>query len=157
MGTEVGGCCNDGRFGYLRADGTLAGSIGNDTGVVSTFDVRDTGWHHIAFVRDATGANIDLYIDGALDSSLVGGNTTTVTSNWAEIGRQIGGTQNAGRIVADIDELAIYNSALSASQIQAHFDAAFAAVPEPSTWTLFAIVSVFAMFGSRLWRKRGVK
>ena len=133
----------------------MAGSIGNDTGVVSTFDVRDTGWHHVAFVRDATGANIDLYIDGALDSSLVGGNTTTVTSNWAEIGRQIGGTQNAGRIVADIDELAIFNQALTGQQIQAHFDAAFQqTVPEPSTWLLFAIVGAIAVAGARVYGKR---
>lgn len=158
FGTETGGCCNDGRFGYIRADGSVAGSIGNDAGPNSGSDARGAGWHYYAFVRNAAGNNIDLYVDGGFVAGAAS-NTQTVTSNWDEIGRQIGGTQNSGRILADIDELAIYTTALSAGQIGAHFDAAFdpgIIVPEPSSigLALFGMLSV-GLVGRRRRRRTG--
>lgn len=140
VGTETGGCCNDGRFGYLRADGTLSGSIGNDENVATTgFDVRGDGWHHYAWVRDPANL-LTLYVDGVLVDSGAS-NTQIVTSNWGEIGRQLGGTQNSGRLITQLDEFAIYETALSASQIQAHFDAASFGIPEPASFGLLALAA----------------
>ena len=78
------------------------------------------GWHYLAFTND--GQLTRVYRDAVevytFSSSWSGSN-----SNTAHIGRVNGDGREFG---GTIDEVAIYDYALSPSRIQAHYDAAFA-------------------------------
>jgi hypothetical protein len=113
----------------------------NNTGTIgyTNFGVIDvnlsvpmpTEISHLVFVQ--TGAGVDLYVNG----SLAAGDATT-----AVLGRQIlgAGRRNADDTIIDpldgiMDELVIYDRALSADAIAAHY----AAVPEPQSLILGAL------------------
>jgi hypothetical protein len=78
-----------------------------------------TAWHHIAIVKSGnTGANLSIYIDGVLDSvSSVG--SVSVPSGTKRMG-QDGGFGNWFQGL--LDEVRIYNRALTASEIAAIYN-----------------------------------
>jgi YD repeat-containing protein len=106
--------------------GTFAVGIGMGSSRNTAYFQRPTaaGWHHYAFVLDTTAPaaqQITPYIDGQpvaytkLDSGTGAGNFANSTLYLMSRG----GTILYGQ--GDMDELAIYNSALSASTIDEHF------------------------------------
>lgn len=72
-----------------------------------------------------------LYANGVLKGS---NNTPIVLSRY-----QFGDTESESPI-AVVDEIVVYNRALSASEIASHFSS----VPEPETWTLLMCCSVLS-------------
>jgi len=88
--------------------------------LVGNRNVNDGNWHHVAGVYD--GTNKYLYVDGTLDVS------TPTTGSISQISQPvyIGNTPNApGNYIFNglIDEVSLYNRALSASEIQAIYAA----------------------------------
>ena len=78
--------------------------------------VDDGQWHHVAATYD--GATMKVYVDGHLDGSVPHtGNGQTGTSAIL-IGARSDGT-NASNFPGMIDELSVYNRALSSAEIQA--------------------------------------
>lgn len=118
-----------GKLGYTRfgvVDVTLNAATPRD-------------YTHLAFV--GTGSGVSLYVDGSLTASDA---TTTA------LGRQVlaAGRINPDLTVVDplkgsIDELVIYDRALSAAEITSHFSA----VPEPSSLVLL-------LLGALPWMRR---
>jgi len=123
-------------LGYIRT----AESGTNKTEIEGTVNVSDNSWHHIVMVR--TGDKIKLYTDGAFETegTLVG----DVNDNEPiEIGRISfeGGSQYMSGL---IDEVKIYNRALSDLEILEHYndistpsgsvpsDKSFARIPDGS-------------------------
>ncbi len=91
---------------------------------VSAGTVSTGSYHHVAVVFSSTAATF--YIDGVQDSTTSGdysvGNDTNATVQ-ASIGAWLG--DGAGHYLhGSVDELATYSTALSASQIAAHYQAA---------------------------------
>lgn len=78
--------------------------------------VSENQWIHLAWTYDSHGGQMALYVNGRLDNSAVGRPNTTLDAN-ALLGYSaaIPGSYFQGRI----DEFAIFNEALSASQIAA--------------------------------------
>jgi uncharacterized delta-60 repeat protein len=83
---------------------------------VSTIDT--TGFHH--FVATKSGATVRLYIDGIDRTGAVTNRTIANTSAALNIGRYTSGSDYCPGL---IDEVAIYNVALGAAQVQQHFKA----------------------------------
>ena len=82
--------------------------------------LNDREWHHIVGTRDDSG-NVVLYVDGVQESK--GTNNETVdTSGGLFVGKH--GTKNESYFNGLIDEVSIYNRALTAAEIKAIFDAA---------------------------------
>lgn len=120
----------DGHLQFLLADAT--GSPSNQT-LTSSAALADGGWHHVVAVRDATGGQLRLYVDGAeavapiadAGYNIVGDADTNVaigTGLWGDTG---------GRWepwVGEIDEVMIFNRALSESEVQALTNAAASGV-----------------------------
>jgi hypothetical protein len=130
----------------MNSNGHLQCSLGQDpSNVVNSAGLYNDGnWHQVADVyqpassASVTGTNL-LYVDGVLDTKITGLSTNGIypgtnldvmigaapdyTNNPAEIGRQFDG---------QVCEVALFNAALTASQLQALYSAAGGAMPSAS-------------------------
>jgi hypothetical protein len=101
---------------YLEIDGDDAGT--GYGGVTATTPINDGEFHHVAFVRQ--GTTLRVHVDGALNNSATLGalavisNAAPVIAGWSPC--QPSGTTHY--FSGLLDELALYNRALSAVEIQ---------------------------------------
>ena len=99
---------------FLRFDTT------NNPFITSSKVVMDSAWHHIVGVKN--GSTMYLYVDGVLDGTTTDStNTTTTNTSAVQIGRRGGGSNFWS---GNLDELKIYNSALTASQVKLEYNRA---------------------------------
>ncbi|MCK5644914.1 MAG: PKD domain-containing protein, partial [Gammaproteobacteria bacterium] len=90
----------------------------------STIQLNTGQWYHVAYTQDGTTRS--LYIDGTLDNSDTAIETYTgATPDDIRIGRR-GGTATNQRFDGLIDEVEIFDRALTASEIQSIYNAGFA-------------------------------
>jgi hypothetical protein len=119
---EVAGSGND--FGVaLRSDGRVVAGVGNpDTSVTSVNGYQDGQWHHVVFTRAMASGALRLYVDGGLQGSAIAANRAgLVDAPTISFGRiQTGTNYFAG----SLDEIAVYNTALTPETVTAHFNAA---------------------------------
>lgn len=102
-----------------------------------TSDLLNT-YHFISATYDTAGSGISsLYFDGALVAQNTNAGNRGVSTSVFTIGESaaFGGRAFQG----NIDEVALYNKALTGSQIQTIYNASLAAAPEPSEWASLAI------------------
>src|SRR3989339_2146970 len=91
---------------------------GANKGVGKAWTSADVNsWHHLIGTYD--GATVKLYQDGTLAGQTSATGNIDVNGNPLIIGRQ--GTSPAGRFDGVIDEVKIYNRALSASEVLEHY------------------------------------
>lgn len=79
-------------------------------------------WYHVAGVYNASAKTLDIYVNGVLDNGVLNGSVPSAQVNSSvnvNIGRRTGGYLFAGLI----DEVRIYNRALTAAQVQADMNA----------------------------------
>ena len=121
------------------AGGIMAGSSGE---VFGTARLPASTWTHLAVTYD--GTTVRLYVDGAQVSSLAKTGNLTTSTNPLTIGSDpIYGQYFQGMI----DDVRVYNVALTSAQIQADMATPVAAVPDsqppsaPGTLTASAISS----------------
>lgn len=109
------------RFFVRNAAGQA--SLANSSFVPTT----SPGWHHVAGVCDEAGGQVRLYLDGALvaSGSITPGSGILSSSLPMTIGaRQSGNSSPANydfQFIGKLDEVAIYNRSLSASEVQNHY------------------------------------
>ncbi|HST47713.1 LamG-like jellyroll fold domain-containing protein [Jatrophihabitans sp.] len=103
----------------------LVGSYGDDLSFQTGRSLVDGIWHHV--VATYNGTTVSAY----LDNRLIGTKnfaSTLHTTTAAQL--QIGSGNNGGSpYYGDLDELAIYPTALTAAQVSAHFGASGHAIP----------------------------
>jgi PKD repeat protein len=85
----------------------------------STVTVTDGVWHHV--VATKSGATVKIYIDGIDRTGTVTNATLGNTTNTLHLGST---TSPAAYLNGSLDEVAIYPTALSATRVQAHYQAA---------------------------------
>jgi hypothetical protein len=119
---DVSGATND--FGVsLRSDGKVVAGIGTpDVSVVSTTGGYNNGaWHHVVFTRTKTTGALALYIDGAAAGTATGASTASLT---ASANLTFGHLQSgSNHLNGSLDEVAIYNTVLSAGTVSTHYAA----------------------------------
>ena len=125
---------DNGRYAAGRIDSTTGKCSAflhlNATGFQtagSAASVVDGEWHHLVAVLDRS-ANLDLYLDGTLEDSadISAGSGEDVQTPWPFlIGAYAGsdGTTPFLFFPGTLDEVAVYDTALSAARIAAHYDA----------------------------------
>jgi hypothetical protein len=115
-----------GHNGYavgMTDDGLLCLSKVDGEAVYSTILITDLQFHHLAVTK--AGQSVAFYVDGALDRTAACRATFTFETTAA-----IGGWgDDGGRFLGTIDELSVYDRALSAQEIQAECQAASKAQP----------------------------
>jgi len=108
----------------------LAGGGGDDRLFKAPFVITNGGWHHIAATYD--GTTVTVYVDGRnLGSQTYGGALNTVPdANGLIVGNDVWTTFHGwNHFIGNLDDVAIYPTALSAAQVQAHFAASGNARP----------------------------
>jgi len=114
---------NNYRFCLLSATlGRITFGAGNSTTITVTYNwlptagaINDGQWHHICIVQDSSGGvpNLTAYVDGSSSGSSAGA-TPAITQNNNRIG-----DGHYGGVEAGIDEVAIFNYALNATEVAA--------------------------------------
>ena len=109
------------RFCLLSATlGRITFGAGNSSTITVTYNwmptagaINDGNWHHICIVQDSSGGSVNLtpYVDGSPSGSAAG-TTPAVTENNNRIG-----DGHYGGVDGNIDEVAIFSRALSASEV----------------------------------------
>ena len=91
---------------------------------ISTSAISDSNWHHIVVVKDGIVSHIRFYLDGTADGTASVG-TVATPSGAKRIGRESNGASPFNGL---IDEVYVYNYALSADQINTLYNQGQAAV-----------------------------
>lgn len=82
---EVPGVTND--FGVTLLGGRIAFGVGNpDTTLISTATVNDGQWHHVAAMRNGFSGMMSIYLDGVLNTNLIGPVGARMTSPALRLG-----------------------------------------------------------------------
>jgi len=95
-------------------------------------------WQHVAATADVSQGQAKFYVNGQEVGSAPTNGLDFVSNNH-EV--SVGSRQSADDLYdlnlgGLLDEVAIFDRALSGAEVQAHFDAAFVPIPEPSTLML---------------------
>ena len=128
------------RFFVRDAFGVTDSPLG--TGLVSTAVAPDETWQHVVGVVDVSQNLMKLYLNGQEVGSAAAPASLLDTSHEVTIGsRQRTTGPYDLNFKGLIDEVAVYDRALSPAEVQAHFGAA--TVPEPSG----IVLAVMGLFG----------
>ena len=106
-------------------------------------------WYFVAGVYDAANKKLDIYVNGVLDDGVLRGTIPASQFDPAtnvNIGRRSGGFYFRGTI----DELRIYNRALSASEIQADMATPVSSVPDTQAPSAPASLTATALGASQI-------
>lgn len=125
---------------YEELDVAFDGQDGRPT----LAEVSDGNPHHLAATYDATTGVKSIYLDGVLIGSFSYGGAASLTTGGATDAYIGNYTSNSEPFDGVLDEFAIYNSALSLSDIQAHIGNVLAGndnyfIPEPSSFALLTL------------------
>ena len=120
---------------YLGNSGKVTFGLNNGSwrSVTSAGSVNDGAWHHLAATADGSG--VSLFVDGrrvGRDQAPVSMNT--FSGYWRILADQTSGLPNKptnAALSGTVDEVAVYPSALSQSQIQGHFTTS----GRPANWS----------------------
>jgi Concanavalin A-like lectin/glucanases superfamily len=98
------------------------------SGLNSTRPLNDGQWHHVAAVYDplSSVASYFLYVDGALDTSGILATPINTGTGDVVIGRRMDGIN---RWNGDLDEIRIWTSARTATEIAANYNKRICAFP----------------------------
>jgi hypothetical protein len=115
---DCGGANSAYRF-FIR---NAAGTAFNASGSVAP----DGNWHHLVGVCDEVNGRILLYVDGSLEATnSASGGIRTSANPYMNIGsRQSASVGYDYQFVGYISDVAVYNYALTSSQVATHYDAA---------------------------------
>lgn len=112
---------------YMRNDGRLVFGVysGGNRTVATSAAYNDGQWHHVVATQGPLGQGMSLYVDGQLRASniLISNNETT-PGYWRVGGDDLFGWPNrptSNFFAGQIDETAVYPTALTASQVNAHY------------------------------------
>jgi hypothetical protein len=82
-----------------------------------TTAITNTNWHHIVMTYDGSSnvSGVNLYLDGNNDTGVTSGTLSATISNTASF--QVGAKNAANEFSGTIDEVSVFNSELSASDV----------------------------------------
>ncbi len=99
------------------------GGISTTVGSAGSINLADGSWHHVVAVRDDGIATNLIFVDGVLQDSKVWDYTGGFSSDTAKLNIGWLNFRDRFHLQGSIDELALYNRALTDAEIQQHYDA----------------------------------
>ena len=119
------GCGDDGDQAVFILFDNNGGNGGNATWANSGTDITDGQWHHIVAVKDAT--HIRIYVDGA-EKDAAAKNYTSGFSTVTPLNIGYLNLSDHYRYEGDLDEVALYDRALTPAEIQQHYNNGMASI-----------------------------
>jgi Concanavalin A-like lectin/glucanases superfamily len=118
---------------------------GGGTSQIYSSSYPDGNWHHLVAVCDEANGSTTLYVDGVNAGTVTGvGGTGLYSSTYPiAIGSQSYGLGSSSQFNGIIDDVAVYNYALSSAQVLAHYNAA----PLPPYFTVVPPTNIVAVLG----------
>ena len=115
---DTGGSAND--FGISLCSGQVIGGVGGnpDPSIISPATYNDGAWHQVAMTRTQSTGLVQLYVDGASVGSVTGTTNALTSTATMNFGRS---TSGGNYLAGTLDEIAMYNVALSAATIASHY------------------------------------
>ena len=111
---------------YTGTDDKAIIKMGGTTSSSSTTTVTDGNWHHVGVVvrNDGGTYKAQMYIDGSAETTEINVGTTTATDRNFLIGarRNTSNGDQGYLFTGNIDEVAIWNSALTATEVKVIYD-----------------------------------
>ncbi|MFF9410481.1 LamG-like jellyroll fold domain-containing protein [Streptomyces anandii] len=134
---------------YMRNDGRLVFGVWTGTArtITSPAAYNDGAWHHVVATQGPSG--MALYVDGTQAGTLAETNNQAYSGYWHVGGDNLNGwpsQPSSSYFAGQIDETAIYPSALSAAQAQSHY--ALASAPADSVQTVRASADTYVNAGA---------
>tara|TARA_R110002020_G_scaffold475232_1_gene709176 strand:- start:710 stop:1336 length:627 start_codon:yes stop_codon:yes gene_type:complete len=126
----------DGIFAYIRFHahfGELSFNFANVNYDLTT-DIKDGNWHHVVVTYDQPASTVKGYTDGSLSATHTG-KSAGFNNNMQTIGAWK--TGSTGYFNGEIDEFAVFNTALSPEKITQIYDATAVVGGVPQTANLF--------------------
>ena len=103
-------------------------------------------WYHVAGVYNAVNQTLDIYVNGLLDNGVLSGTVPAMQNSPASINVNIGRRSGGFYFAGTIDEVRVYNRALSQTEIQSDMNTPVgAASPVPAV----TLSSATASFGNQ--------
>ncbi len=128
---------SDNQYGLYASGGTqlvfFVAGISNGTITVTPPTTRS--WHHLAATYDGSSV-MNFYIDGQLSTQQLASGAMPVVTDPLAIGNKPAGTSLLDFFTGDIDDVRIYGSALSPSQISALYNIDSLSDGIPNWWRL---------------------
>ncbi len=141
----------DGKSRALISLGTTGSPWSTEDGVDGPQGLYDQTEHHYVFT--VTSSNIAYYVDGAFlgTDNVIRANNANMLSGVGTEFAAIGRTGYLDNPIwsGSVNELNIYNNALSSDDVLASFNAGPVAIPEPATFGLIGIVGAGVIFVRR--------
>jgi hypothetical protein len=116
---------------------TLRRSNVGEVAVASVVTVDTTGWHHVVATKN--GPSVHLYLDGADVTGSVTNQTMVNNSQPLAIGQ----SSSTSYLKGSIDEVALYDTVLTPSQVTQHYEAAVNPAGDPVLATVGDIACPF--------------
>ncbi len=115
---------------------TTSGGVGNVDLVGATVLTPGASYHIVATYD---GSNAKIYVNGVLDASSSGGSPITY-AGIGTYGLSLGAAQSSSRKIFNgtLDDVSVFGSALSATQVAAHYAAAQSAPDDPYAQAVMA-------------------
>ena len=120
------------RIFYHYSLGTLIGhytAAATTTSISTTFSSGGEKWHHISLTWNSEG-NLSLYLDGVLKASSSISGTFTGSFSAAALGQNL---SSGNYFKGNIDEVSVYNSELSQSEVTSLYNDGLPFNPVPLT------------------------
>ncbi|GIC78442.1 LamG domain-containing protein [Moritella sp. F3] len=130
LGVEQIGTGNDIFWGYLDGAGRIGIKKGNGAAAVSSGNVNDNEWHHVVLTRNIDDNVVEVFVDGVRGpNGRAQSESGVVSTTFSSIGRIENRDQNnndnngiSKYFIGQLDELLIYNSVLSQSDVSFIYD-----------------------------------
>ena len=112
---------------YVSTTGAVTFGVYNNAvkSITSATALNDGKWHHV--VATMSSAGMILYVDGQKSGATVANTVGEPNTGWWRIGADnLGGWPNGGTgtfYAGNLDNTAVYTTALSAAQVSAHYAA----------------------------------
>jgi signal peptidase I len=112
---------------YMGNDGKVRFGLNGTALVTSSKALNDGAWHHVVYTNASTGSQrAKLYVDGSLDKQGSASVTVSKTGNWRAGQAQWNSSWEGNPdqfFRGDLDEVAVYTTALTAQKISNHYNA----------------------------------
>lgn len=131
-GVEQSGGSDDIFWGWLDASGHIGLAPRGDTASKSTIAINDNIFHHIVLSRNATTGEYNIYIDGVLNKSGTS-YTGIIYLPFTTIGRIADTAGTHEYFQGDLDEVQVFSSVLTQSQVLTVMNETHVCPVEPDT------------------------